>query len=382
MITLALISSHAPSLAYFRGPLIKALSARGVTVLALAPNYDDKSREAVKNWGGVPMDCAMNRTGMNPLIDILNTWRLTRQLRHLKPDAFMGYFVKPVIFGTLAASWARVPRKFSMIEGLGFVFTNSSESISLSRRVLKFLVKNLYRVALSKSDCAVFLNPDDLSEFVELGLVSKSKTFLLGGIGVDLNDWSAVPPTNHPVTFLLVARLLREKGVMEFAAAARLIKQMRPQAHFVLLGGLDDNPGAIAEAEVRGWVAEGLLDWHGHVEVRPWMKKASVYVLPSYREGVPVSTQEALAMGRAVITTDVPGCRETVRENENGFLVKPRDAQALADKMLLFIDNPDLISSMGIASRKFAEEKFDIHAANKRLMDLILSTSDIAGEAR
>lgn len=365
MITLAIITSHAPSLVGFRGPLIRALRARGVTVFALAPNFDDQTRAAVQAMGATAVDIPMSRTGMNPWRDARNTWQLARILRQLKPAVSLGYFIKPVIFGSIAAWWAGVPRRFAMVEGLGFVFTPTGDRLSFKRRVLKRLVLWLYKLGMSRADRVFFLNPDDMGELVAAGVLPADKGFMLGGIGVDLSQWSLAPPVQTPVTFMLVARLLREKGVAEYAAAARLVKQQHPQARFILLGGLDDNPGAIALTEVQAWVAEGILEWPGHVPVQPWLAQASVFVLPSfYREGVPASTQEAMAMGRPVITTDVPGCRETVVDGVNGFLVPARNAQALADKMLVFIAQPDLIVSMGQASRRMAEERFDVHKVN------------------
>lgn len=378
MTILALITSHAPSMAYFRGPLIHALRDRGLTVLALAPNYDDATRAAVRAWGGTPVDCPMSRTGMNPLRDVWNAWQLSRQLLRLRPDITLSYFIKPVIFGTMAAWWAGVPRRFAMIEGLGFVFTPATGKLSFKRRLLKWMVMGLYRVALARAQRVIFLNPDDMAELVAVHLLPASKGFRLGGIGVDLAEWPVVPTVPDPVTFLLVARLLREKGIAEFADAARIVKCKHPQARFILLGGLDDNPGAITSADVQRWVDEGLLEWHGHVPVRPWLAQASVYVLPSYREGVPVSTQEAMAMGRPVITTDVPGCRETVVHGLNGFLVPARDVVALAQKMLVFIDNPELIGCMGQASRRLAEERFDVHKVNQRLIGVLLDQPDAA----
>lgn len=378
MTTLALITSHAPSLAYFRGPLIKALREHGVHVLALAPNYDDATRSAVRSWGGTPLDCTMSRTGMNPLRDALDAWRLSRQLRRLQPEITLGYFIKPVIFGTLAAWWAGVPRRFAMIEGLGFVFTPAAGRLSLKRRLLKRLVMGLYRVALAQAQRVVFLNRDDMDELVAAHLLPMEKAFRLGGIGVDLDEWPIVPPVVHPPTFLLVARLLREKGIVEYADAARIVKRRHPDARFILLGGLDDNPGAITSADVQYWVNEGLLEWHGHIPVRPWLAQTSVYVLPSYREGVPVSTQEAMAMGRPIITTDVPGCRETVVDGLNGFLVPARNAEALAQRMIQFINQPELIAPMGQASRRLAKERFNVHKINERLIGVLLDQSETA----
>lgn len=179
----------------------------------------------------------------------------------------------------------------------------------------------------------------------------------------------------RPCHVLAGSAAAARKGIEQYAAAARIVKQQHPLARFILLGGLDDNPGSITRAEVQAWVAEGILEWHVHVPVQPWMAQASVYVLPSYREGVPVSTQEAMAMGRPVITTDVPGCRETAVDGVNGFLVPVRNAAALAEKMCTFIQQPDLIPSMGQASRCLAEDRLDVHKVNQRLLDVLLHTA-------
>jgi glycosyltransferase involved in cell wall biosynthesis len=369
-----LITSHAPSLVYFRAPLIKTIVENDFDIYALAPNFDEQTRVAVRTLGAIPVDCPISRTGMNPLSDAINTWKMTRLLKRIKPDITLGYFIKPVIYGSIAARLAGVPRRFAMVEGLGFVFTPATNALSLKRRLLKHLVLLLYRLGLSCAHCVIFLNPDDRAELSAAGVVPSSKTFLLGGIGVDLDKWAVSPSVVSPVTFLLVARLLREKGVEEYATAARLVKQRYPGARFILLGGIDDNPGSITINDVQAWVDEGILEWHGHVAVQPWLKQTSVFVLPSYyREGVPASTQEAMAMGRAVITTDAPGCRETVVEGVNGFLVPSRNALALAEKMFTFIEQPTLIEFMGRESRRLAEERFDVHKVNQRLVDLILA---------
>ena len=172
----------------------------------------------------------------------------------------------------------------------------------------------------------------------------------------------------------MIARLLREKGIFEYVEAARAVKCQYPQARFILLGGLDPNPGALSREKAQSWVDERVVEWPGHVAVRPWLEQASVYVLPSYREGVPRSTQEALAMARPVITTDVPGCRETVIEGDNGFLVPVRDTKALAAKMVTFIENPTLIARMGKRSRELAEKRFDVHKINAELVRIITIT--------
>jgi len=361
---LAIISNQAFSLVNFRGYLIRELVAAGVEVYALAPDYDDRFRGEVRSLGAVPVDFSLARTGMNPLRDGLDLLRLTNLLRRIRPDATLGYFIKPVIYGTIAAWLAGVPRRYALIEGLGYVFTESGAKESWRRVVLCWIVSALYRAALKRAERVFFLNDDDISEFVEKGIVDQDKTVKLGGIGVDLDEWRPLPPSMQPLTFLLAARLLREKGIVEYAEAARRVKRRYPNVRFVLLGGLDPNPGGLTQSEVEEWVREGLLEWPGHVDVKPWLAQTSVYVLPSYREGVPRSTQEAMAMGRPVITTDAPGCRETVEHGRNGFLVPVRDPRALAEAMLRFIEQPELIESMGRESRRMAEERFDVYKVN------------------
>lgn len=215
-----------------------------------------------------------------------------------------------------------------------------------------------------------FLNKDDINEFSKSRIIPSTRAFLLGGIGVDLDEWAPAPPVTKPIVFLLIARLLREKGLLEYAEAAKLIKQKYNNIRFVLIGSLDSNPGALSRTEIDAWVAEGILEWPGQVaDVRQWISRASVFVLPSYyREGVPRSTQEAMAMARPIITTDAPGCRETVIIGKNGFLVPVRDIDTLAEAMEKFIQEPELIEEMGRASRLIAEERFDMRKINRTIL--------------
>jgi glycosyltransferase involved in cell wall biosynthesis len=371
MKTIAIISNNAFSLINFRGPLIQALVAEGTCVFALAPDYSDELRQQVKMLGAEPINYNLVRTGMNPVMDCFNMFRLALLLRSLRPDVTFAYFIKPVIFGTLAAWLARVPYRVSLIAGLGYVFTESSEGWSRKRLLLRTGVSWLYQFALGRAHRVVFQNEDDITEFVQAGLVAAAKVIHISGTGVDLNQWIASPPCTHPITFLLAARLLLEKGIGQYADAARQIKVQYPEVRFVLLGGLDLNPGSLKISDVQAWVDEGLLEWPGHVPVQPWLMQTSVYVLPSYREGLPRSTQEAMAMGRAVITTDAPGCRETVDDGVNGFLVPVRDVNALVVAMRHFIENPDLIEIMGKQSRRLAEERFDVGRINTKLLEVL-----------
>lgn len=366
---IAIISNQAFSLLNFRGSLIADMTRKGHKVLALAPDHDELTRTSIQSLGAVPLDYSLSRTGMNPVRDAVDMIHLALLLRRIKPDIILCYSIKPVIYGIFAAWLVRIPQRFAMIEGLGYVFTPQEGSEPLKRLVLRGAVSVLYAAALRLASRVFFLNMDDIDEFLERRLVHPRKAFLLGGIGVDLDNWSPTPPFSNPMTFLLAARLLREKGIVEYAKAAEIIKKEHPGTRFILLGSLDTNPGGLSQSEVEQWVTDGILEWPGHVsDVRRWLAQTSVYVLPSYREGVPRSTQEAMAMARPVVTTDAPGCRETVVDGENGFLVPVRDPKALAEAMERFIIQPELIEKMGNSSRKMAEERFDVHKVNQLIL--------------
>ncbi|WBX84776.1 glycosyltransferase family 4 protein [Sphingosinicella microcystinivorans] len=372
---IAVISNGALSLINFRGHLMAEMIRRGHEVLAFAPDHDEISRTTLRAMGVRPVECEMARAGTNPLQEMASILELHRLLRRHQPDLCFSYFIKPVIYGTIAAWMAKVPRRYGLIEGLGFAFTVAPGQ-GRQRRLLQGIISTLARFAMVRLDRLMFLNPDDLQEFVTRKLITRDKAALVGAIGVDLNEWSIMPLPRGPVTFILVARLLRDKGVVDYIDAARILRTSHPDARFLLVGGLDDNPAAISHADVQSWVDEGLIEWPGHVSVEPWLARAHVFVLPSYREGVPRSTQEAMAMGRPVVTTDAPGCRETVIDGQNGFMVPPRDPQTLAAAMRRFLVNPDLIARMGTESRRLAEERFDVNVQNRKILDCMGVTAN------
>lgn len=367
---MAIISSQAFSLVNFRGPLIRELTAQGVGVVALAPDYTPELRSQVQALGAEALDYSLDRAGMNPIRDAVDTLRLARILRRIRPQVTLGYFAKPVVFGTIAAWLACVPLRIAMIEGLGYAFMHDETARSMPRRLLRRIVTGLYRFALGKAARVILLNKDDVRDLCDAGVLAASKAILIPGIGVDLDAFRPAPVVAEPLTFMLVARLLREKGVYDFVEAARTVRGLHPNVRFVLVGGKDANPGSVSDEQLTAWQAEGVIEWTGPVpDVRPYLASASVFVLPSYyREGVPRSTQEAMAMGRPVITTDAPGCRETVDEGVNGFLVPVRRPAALAQAMQCFIAEPSLIATMGAASRRLAEERFDVRRINRQML--------------
>lgn len=367
---MAIISSQAFSLVNFRGPLIRELTAQGIGVVALAPDYTPELRSQVQALGAEALDYSLDRAGMNPIRDAVDTLRLARILRRIRPQVTLGYFAKPVVFGTIAAWLACVPLRIAMIEGLGYAFMRDETARSIPRDLLRRIVTGLYRFALGKAARVILLNKDDIRDLCDAGVLKASKAILIPGIGVDLDAFRPAPVVTEPLTFMLVARLLREKGVYDFVDAARTVRSLHPDVRFVLVGGKDANPGSVSDDQLTAWQAEGVVEWTGPVpDVRPYLAGASVFVLPSYyREGVPRSTQEAMAMGRPVITTDAPGCRETVDEGVNGFLVPVRRPAALAQAMQRFIAEPSLIATMGAASRRLAEERFDVRRLNRQML--------------
>jgi glycosyltransferase involved in cell wall biosynthesis len=369
-IRLVIIAPYAPSLIRFRGPLIAEMVAKGVEVFALAPDYDEATRAGVNALGAKPVDYSLARAGMNPLRDIADILRLGLCLHRLKPTMVLAYSFKPIVYGIITAWLVGAPRRFALITGLGYAFTYSAKIESLKRRLLQGFALRLYKVALRRAETVFFQNDDDQTLFVNSRIVRSTQAVSVNGTGVDLDYWQPAPPVLRPVTFLLAARLLREKGIVEYIEAARRVKMLHPEARFILLGALDSNPGALSRAEVEAWMTEGIVEWPGHVaDVRPWLAQTSVFVLPSsYREGMPRSIQEAMAMARPIITTNAPGCRETVIDGENGFLVPVRDVDALVNAMLNFIKHPELIERMGQASRKLAEERFDVRKVNQVML--------------
>jgi glycosyltransferase involved in cell wall biosynthesis len=361
------IASFPGSLLHFRGPLLAAFQAKGRQVHVAAPNLPEDSavRQQLQALGYVVHNLPMRRTGTNPVADALTLWQLWRLMRRIRPSHVLGYTIKPVIYGTLAAWLAGVPHRFALITGLGYAFQGGGQ-----RSRLQALVQRLYGLALARAQRVFFQNPDDLALFQERGILQPhTPVCVVNGSGVDVASFVVRPlpaaALSGDVRFLFIGRLLGDKGVREYAQAARLLKRSHPQVQCALVGWIDSNPNAITQAELDGWVADGSIEFLGRLnDVRPAIEACSVYVLPSYREGTPRTVLEAMAMGRAIVTTDAPGCRETVVDGENGFLLPVQDAPALAQAMARFIDEPALQTTMGARSRQMAEDKYDVHKVN------------------
>ena len=369
-----MISSFLPSVLNFRGKLLEAIHAKGYDIYVMAPDllqFPDEHQK-LQALGYHIYEIPMQRTGTNPIKDLNTLIEMYRLIRQIQPDVVLCYTIKPVIYGTLAAWLARVPKRFALITGLGYAFQNVESG---KRSIFQKLVHGLYAQALKHAEKVFFQNPDDLKLFQDMHLLEAHKpTVVVNGSGVNVQDFDVMPlPLNDQgivkASFLLIARLLGDKGVREYAEAARIIKAKYPETEFHLVGWIDDNPSAISQAELDTWVSEKTVNYWGKLsDVRPAIAASSVYVLPSYREGTPRTVLEAMAMGRAVITTDAPGCRETVSNGVNGYLVEVKSVDDLVQSMQYFIEDPQLIAYMGQRSREIALNKYDVHQVNTHMM--------------
>jgi glycosyltransferase involved in cell wall biosynthesis len=362
--TVLLNGSFAQSLLSFRGRLIETMVARGHHVHVSAPNIGNEVETKLRAMGAVIHNVTLARTGTNPWADLRYAFTLFQIIKSVRPDRVIGYTIKPNIWGSIAARCARV-KSASMVTGLGYSFITG---VGWRRRTLQFVMQKLYAMATSVNDCVVFQNPDDKRDFIGAGcLEDPNKAALVNGSGVDMDYYARAELPQSP-SFLMVARLLVSKGVREYAEAALVILRERPDCRFALAGFFDEGPDGISKAEVERWVAAGLQYLGPLEDVRPALREASVYVLPSYREGTPRSVLEAMAMGRPIITTDVPGCRETVVDGVNGLLVKDRETEPLVVAMQTLADDPLARAAMGEASFNYASEKFAVDRVNLALL--------------
>ena len=370
-----LIASHPNSLTNFRWDLINKLKEKGFEVHTASPDLDDSdpNKKRLNDAGSFTHNIYMQRTGMNPKSDLKTIKNLFQLIKELQPEYVLAYTIKPVIYGMIAAFYAKAPNRIALITGLGYVF-QSGENETKKVQFIKKITRSLYKLALSKSNLVFFQNSDDLELFKQLSILTpEQNSTVVNGSGVNTQTFAqvALPQVkNDAIQFLFIARLLKDKGVEEYVAAAKLIKEKYPETIFNVVGYLDSNPSSISQQQLNSWIESGTINYWGRLsDVRPAIEAAHVFVLPSYREGTPRTTLESMAMGRAIITTDAPGCRQTVEEGKNGFLVPVKSVQNLASAMEKFITTPSLIEQMGQASRKIAETKYDVEIVNQFMFD-------------
>lgn len=357
---IAVLSSHTPSLFYFRLDMMRCFQNKGCEVVAIANEAEDDWAQRFSEEGIAYRQAEIYRNSTNPLRDIKTLLSLYAILKEERPDKVFTYQAKTIIYGGIAAQLLGINEVYPLIAGLGSVFISTGIKASVIRSFLKLE----YRAALRKSPSVFFQNTDDSDMFLKSGLVKQNQITMLNGSGVNLQKFTMQPLPAKPA-FLYIGRLIKDKGVFEYLEACKLLKEKIPNVRCMLIGPFDTNPSALKESELRPYIDEKIIEYFGEQsDVRPYIAQCGIFVLPSYREGTPKAVLEAMAMGRAIITTSTPGCRETVIDGENGFMVPTKSVQELADSMYKFAVTPELVSAMGHKSRKIAEEKFDVRKVN------------------
>ncbi len=360
---IVVLSSHTPSLFWFRMDMMKHFLDLGCEVYAVANEPQDLWADRFEENGIKYRQITVQRNGKNPLADLKTLSSIKSVFKELQPDVVFTYQAKTVIYGGIAAHRLGIPEVYSLIAGIGSVFLKDDLRTRLVRRIMI----TEYRIGMKHNRAVFFQNEDDEAIFRRYGIIKKQKTVQIAGSGVNIQRFQVLPLGEQTV-FLCISRLIRDKGVMEYLQAARAVKEKHPEVRFLLVGPFDSNPSAIRPDELQTYIDDETIEYYGEQsDVRPFLGQCTAFVLPSYREGTPKTNLEAMACGRAVITTDTPGCRETVRDGENGFLVPVRDADALREKMEYFIANPGQAAFMGAAGRRMVEQIFDVELVNDRI---------------
>ena len=362
---IAVLSSHTPSLFWFRMDMMLSFKVLGHEVVAIGNEPTDKWADKFDSHGIKYIAADISRNGTNPLKDFKTLKSLKAILKEENPDKLFTYQAKTVIYGGIAANMLGITEVYPLIAGIGSVFLSND----IKSKIIQFILKTEYRFAMRKSPKIFFQNNDDVKVFADNKIIKQDKTVILNGSGVNLEKFTEQPLPDG-TTFLCISRLIKDKGVYEYLKAARIVKEKHPDARFLLVGPYDSNPSALKPEELQPYVDDGIIEYFGEAsDVRPYLEMCNVFVLPSYREGTPKTVLEAMATGRAIITTDATGCRETVTNGENGYLVPIKDIDALSGAMIDLIENPEKIPQMAQKGLQLVKEKFDVNIINKKIND-------------
>ena len=365
-----LISPKNRTVYNFRGDLIKKIVACGYEVVVTGPNQIDVDK--ITALGARFVEVPMNKNGVNPFADLKYQKALQTLFEQEKPDVVLGYTSKPVIYGSIAAKKAAKKLKkdirvVAMVTGVGYAFTANTFKAKIIRTIMSFL----YKKAFKKADKVIFQNEDDKKQFEDLKLVKANKTGVVNGSGVNTEKF-AVAEYPDVLTFFMLARVMYSKGIREYLSACKTVKEQYPNVRCMLLGACEGIQDSLSQEDLRPYIEAGIIEHFGETDrVADYYKQCSVYVLPSYREGTPRTVLEAASMGRAIITSDAPGCRGTVIDGETGFLVPVKDSTTLAEKMIEFIKNPSLVQTMGQASAEYCREKYDVEKVNVAMCEFL-----------
>lgn len=359
-----LIGPKTKTVVNFRGDLLKDVKKHGYEVVVVVPESDKSG--FFKNNGIKVRLVKLKKNSTSVFGSLKYCSELTKIIKEEKPDKVFSFTIKPVIFGSIAAKRAGVKEIYSLVCGLGLLFSSDAMKI----RVLRLIGGNLYKIALRYNQKVIFQNKDDIDEFVKRKYVKRSQCELVNGSGVNLEKFKKNKLPKNEMEFLMVSRVLKEKGVLEYFEAAKIVKKKYPEVKFAYIGAIDKNKNAINLNVLKPYIDAGVVDYIPETDaVEKYVAKCSVFVLPTYyREGIPRTLLEATAMGRPIITTRTPGCKEVIHDNKNGVFVKPRSSRDLADKMIWMIEKRDKLQEMGDESYALCLSKFEIGMINKEMM--------------
>ena len=358
---IVVLSSHTPSLFWFRMDMMQSFKNKGHEVYAVGNEDESVWREQFLEKGIKYYQIEVQRNGINPVSDLKTICSIKKVLKTICPDKVFVFQAKTVIYGGIAARMLGIKEIYPLIAGVGSVFLGKGIKNQIVRKILVLE----YRIAMKKSAVVFFQNKDDEKLFRDNKIVHNQKVVKLNGSGVNLDNFK-VQPLPEKFGFLCISRLIRDKGVYEYLEACEKVKEQYPLVKFMLVGPYDSNPSALKKEELTPFIDKGIIEYYGEQkDVRPYLEKCNVFVLPSYREGTPKTVLEAMACGRAIITTDAPGCKETVIDGQNGFLIPVKNVEALCEKMIYFIEHPEEIDKMGVEGRKRTEELFDVNIVNE-----------------
>ena len=357
----AVLSSFTTSLFWFRIDMMKSFQAAGCEVLAVGDGAESEWAERFAELNIRYRQIPVQRNGTSPVHDLKTFRALFQLLKEEKPDKIFAYQAKTVIYGGMAASLCGIREFYPMIAGVGSIFLDNSPK----QKVIRSILATEYRLGMCRAPKIFFQNRDDLKFFTDLKILPEHKVVMIHGSGVNVEKFTPTALPEKP-GFLCISRLIRDKGVMEYLDAARKLRKLRPEAQCVLVGPFDTNPSAIKPEELQSYVDDGSVIYVGQQkDVQPWLRDCTAYVLPSYHEGTPKTVLEALACGRPAITTDAPGCRETVTDGVNGYLVPVRDVDAIVAAMERILDDPENTAMMARSARKIAEDIYDVNKVNQ-----------------
>ena len=361
---IAVLSSHTASLFWFRMDMMKDFIKHGHSVIALGPEPESNWKSKFEENGIRYQQLFVERNGINPFSDLKTYRELRKFMKEEIPDKVFAYQAKTVVYGSLAAKANGITEVYPLIAGLGSIFRGEG----LKNKIIKAVMKIEYYAACRASKKVFFQNNDDKNEFINNGLIKEDKVVIINGSGVNLEKFKPEPLQEKPA-FLFIGRLIKDKGVMEYLEACKRIKGEYPEVRCLLVGPYDSNPSALQPGELQPFIDKRIIEYFGEQsDVRPYLKQCSTYVLPSYHEGTPKTVLEAMAIGRSIITSDAPGCRETVTDGYNGFLVSVKDIDGIVDKMKVLIEDQEENKIMAERSLKQAKEKYDVNLVNQSIM--------------